>query len=598
MTPPAPWRRALLLVAALCACASGPPRRPAGWHQGDRSYAVTYLDWMIRREMARRSIRGLSIAVVDDHRTLFERGYGYADAGQGIAATPDTVYRIGSVSKVVTAALVMSLVERGQLDLDAPVTAYEPSFTIHSRFAAAPITLREVLSHHAGLPANVTHGMWVDAPAPLSSVTTLLADESLVSPPGTMFHYSNIGFAFAGRIVENVTHQPFAEAAQRTLFDPLGMTSSSFESDARLAARLAVGYLGDRVIAPTPLRDVSAGSMLSTAGDLGRFLQMMLARGSFGDVRVLSPESVATLLTPQFEDRALDLGHRVALDWVTGGPVVRGVDEPVSWHNGYAPPFDADVSLLRDARLGVVVLSNTAQAGSAQIAARALELMREVDTGVAQPEPEDPEDPEVPAARSDLDALAGEYVGLGAQTTTIRRDGRRLHAQLFGRDLELIPTGPRRFVPRATVFFGLFGRTLANLTLSFEHVEGRDFAVLRGGATHVVFERLSQVPIPEAWRRRAGPYTVETSGESFTFTSMNVAADHGALTLSYATRTRHPGGPVGAGDTIMGGAVTLRLIPVSDDEAIVAGVDQGETVRAARDAQGETLHYSGFVLRR
>ena len=587
-----------MLAVACGGCANGPPLRPATWRQGVRSYAATYLDWMIRREMDRRSIRGLSIVVVNDHETLFRRGYGYADASRRIPATADTVYRIGSVSKVVTASLALSLVERGVLDLDAPVTTYEPAFTIRSRFPEAPITLREILSHHAGLPANVTRGMWVDAPAPLSSVTPLLAEESLVSPPGTMFHYSNIGFAFAGHVIENVTRQPFEAYARATLFAPLGMSASSFEHTAQLMSGLAVGYLGDRVVSPTPLRDAPAGSMLSTASDLGRFVQMLLARGSYQGVRVLQPETVATLLTPQFADRPLDFGHRVALDWVTGGAVVRGADEPVSWHNGYAPPFDADVSLLREARLGVVVLSNTSRASSAQIAARALELMREADTGVAQPEPTEPAVHEVPASRGDLDRLVGEYVGLGAQTTSIRRDGGRLHAQLFGRDLELIPTARDVFVPRATVFFGLFGRTLADLTLSFEHVLGRDFAVLRGGPTHVVFERVARAPIPEAWRRRVGAYTVDSAGESYTFTSMALAIDRGVLTISYATRPRRDDVPLGVGDALTGGPATLRLVPISDDEAIVAGVDQGETVRAVHDAQGEALRYSGFVLRR
>lgn len=584
----------LLLGLAVTACASAPPPRPASWRQGDRSYAGAYLDWMVRGEMAQHHIRGLSLVVVSDRQTLFSRGYGYADVARGVPATIDTVYRIGSVSKVVSASLVLSQVEQNLLDLDVPVTTYEPAFSIRSRFPAAPITLRQLLSHHSGLPGDVLRGMWVASPAPLSTVTQLLAEEDLVAPPGAMFHYSNIGYSLVGHVIETVSHASFPDLARHTLFEPLGMSSSSFEHTAELMPRLAVGYRGDRVVAPTPLRDVSAGSMLSTASDVGRFLQMMLSGGALGAVRVLRPESVSTLFTPQFADCALDFGKRVALDWVVGGLSARGDDEPVSWHNGNAPPFQAHVSVLRNARLGVVVLSNSAEAAPVvtRLGARALELMHEADTGVVPPEPGAPEVTEIPVPPADLDRLVGEYAGMGGQTTSIWRDGGRLRAWFFGRELELIPTGRDVFVPRASAFFGLFGRTLTELTLSFEHAGGYDVAVLRGGATHVVFERVARAAIPDAWRRRVGAYTADTAGETFDFESIALAADGGALTLSIAERA-HDGSGMGGG--------AIRLLPISDDAAIVAGISigmgEGATIRAIHDEHGEALRYSGFLLR-
>lgn len=587
--------RFLFTACAAASCASAPPPRPASWHRGDLSYASAYLDWMIRREMSQHHVRGLSVVVVSDARTLFSRGYGYADPARGVAATADTVYRVGSVSKVMTAALVMSLVEQGVADLDAPVTSYEPAFTIRTRFPEAPITLRQILSHHAGLPSNVVRGMWVDAPAPLSDVTRLLSEESLVSPPGTMFNYSNIGYGLAGRVVEALAHVPFGEYARRTLFAPLAMSSTSFDRPPELMARLAVGFAGEHVVAPTPLRDVPAGAALSTAADMGRFVQAMLSRGALGDARVLRPESVATLFTPQFVGRPLDFGHVVALDWVTDGLGVRDAGETVAWHNGYAPPFQAHVSVLREARLGVVVLSNSAEAPVTRIGVRALELMRESQTGVALPEPSEPDPAVAEVPRSDLDRVAGEYLGLGGQVMQISRDGDRLQTSLFGRPMQLIPTGHDVFVPRATAVFGIFGRTLANLRVSFEEAAGRHVAVLRGdGGTFVLFERVPRPPIPEAWRRRAGAYRTDATGETFSLDAIALAADGGVLTLSLTLRARDEGGA---------GTRVLRLLPLSDDEAIVAGIgdannSSGATLRAVRDARGETLRYSGFVLRR
>ena len=215
---------------------------------------------------------------------------------------------------------------------------------------------------------------------------------------------------------------------------------------------------------------------------------------------------------PQFADCALDFGKRVALDWVIGGLEARGADEAVAWHNGNAPPFQAHVGVLRGARLGVVVLSNTAEAASTvtQLGVRALELMREAETGVVQPEAEAPAPVEVTVPAADLDALAGDYAGLGGQVTTIRRNGGRLRARLFERELELIPTGRNVFVLHGSAFFGLVGRTLAGLTVAFEHAGEHDVAVLRGGATHVLFDRIPRAAVPDAWRRRVGGYATDT----------------------------------------------------------------------------------------
>ncbi len=115
---------------------------------------------LIRKEMKKNNVIGLSIALVDDQRVAWAQGFGYADENRGIPAAPETIYKIGSITKLFTASAVMRLAEQGKLDIDRPLQTYLPEFSMRSRFPdQKPITLRDLMTHHSGLPANFLKGM-------------------------------------------------------------------------------------------------------------------------------------------------------------------------------------------------------------------------------------------------------------------------------------------------------------------------------------------------------------------------------------------------------------------------------------------------------
>ncbi len=586
---------ALTLSAAISACASVPPARSASWTRGDRTYAEAYLRWMIEGEMRRADVRGLSVAVVNEQRILWHAGFGFADAERRVAASPETVYYAGSVSKVVTAALAMRLVDAQRIELDAPVTRYLPALTVRSRFASAPITMRQLLSHCSGLPTNVLHGMWADEPAPLSSIPALLADESLASEPAAMYRYSNVGFALAGHVIETVDGRAFETAARELLFAPLSMPSTSFAREPALLARLSQGYGPAGVQAPRPLRDAPAGSLLTTVDDLGRFAQMLLRRGrASDDTIVLRDASVDELFAPQFDGRRLSFSQRVGMDWRLGGVSVRGADEPVAWHNGLYPPFNAHVGLLRNAKLAVVVLANTESARSfiVRVGARALELMLEADTGAIQPASAPTPVTPVALAATELDPLAGEFVGSGGQRVSVRREGAALHARFAGGDMALVPISPTRFVLPIDAQGQPAAPSSDSLSATFERA-GDDLALHVRGADglSMLFQRSALASVPEAWRARAGRYTTDSTGDGYDFTHIELRADGTQLAL-YVERREHGATQSAAGSIVLRAA--------SDDEAIALGLDDdtGQTLRAGRDSNGEFLRFSGFTLRR
>ena len=234
-------------------------------------------------EVANKDLPALSIALVDDQTIVWARGFGLADPNRKIPATAETVYRVGSVSKLFTDIAIMQSVERGVLDLDAPVNHYLPDFKPANPSGKA-ITLRHLMAHRSGLVGELPVGHYFDPthPSLAETVRSLNATE-LVYPPETRVKYSNAAIATAGYVLESVQKEPFAvpEACRAR---PVGAEEKRFRADSGAHPGLAKAYMwtyhGRVFEAPTfSLGMAPAGSMYATVNDLGRFLSVLFAGG-------------------------------------------------------------------------------------------------------------------------------------------------------------------------------------------------------------------------------------------------------------------------------------------------------------------------------
>ncbi|HTU89296.1 MAG TPA: serine hydrolase domain-containing protein, partial [Gemmataceae bacterium] len=256
----------------------------------------------VEREVHAKKLPALSIALVDDQRIVWARGFGFADPQAKISATADTIYRVGSVSKLFTDVAVMQLVERGVLDLDAPITTYLPDFKPGSPFDK-PITLRQMMAHRSGLVREPPVGNYFDPTGPsLAQLVESLNKTRLVYKPETKTKYSNAAIATVGFVLEKTQKQPFARYLRRTLLDSLDMKHSSFEPDPALMKDLAKAimwtYWGREFPAPTfELGMAPAGSMYTNVLDLGRFLRVLFAGGKGPHGQMLKPETLEQMWT-------------------------------------------------------------------------------------------------------------------------------------------------------------------------------------------------------------------------------------------------------------------------------------------------------------
>lgn len=590
------WISAMLLSALiLSACASAPPR-PAALTPGDYGYAKAYGSWKIRQEMRRNEVVGMSIALVDDQEVVWAEGFGFADEAAGIPAGPDTIYRVGSVSKLFTVLAALTLSEQGHLGLDRPLADYVDGFSLRTRHPGSrPISVRSVMTHHSGIPSDHLKGMWTPAPDPLSTLPERIRNEYAAFPPDTVFSYSNLGMSLLGLAVQNAGGREFGSYLRLSVLDPLGMAHSSFSQVIDRSPLAAKAYRGSREAVEPPLRDVPAGGLNSSVNDLSRFIRMILAEGRLPDGRQLfRPETVREMLRPQNADVPLDLDFRVGLGWMLGGLgeiSLQGAG-PVAHHGGATMYHRAQLVVLPEARLGVVVLANTRTAGGVvtPVATAVLKVALETKTGVRQPERVRAETgPFLP--REELRSWAGDYA-TPAGLVRLAPAGDHLTAKAINRTfrLEARPDGKLR--PRYRLL-GLFPLSLGEydfLGVSRKTVAGRDILAASDGTREtLVGERVIPAPVPAAWRRRVGRYEFRNAGRDVRlYDQVSLREEEGLLLVDYSL-------PM-FGNLPM----TFVLRPLSDDEAVFAGLwrGMGETVRAVRRDDGEVILYSGYELKK
>jgi serine beta-lactamase-like protein LACTB len=411
----------LTLVAPLPAHAQpevAPPERYAA--------AVQALDHFITREVADKQLPALSVALVDDQSVIWAKGYGFQDAAKRTPATAETVYRVGSVSKLFTDLAVMQLVEKGQLDLDAPVTNYLPDFHPTNPFEPKkPITLRQMMAHRSGLVREPPVGNYFDrAGSTLAQMVASLNTTSLVYAPETRAKYSNAAVATVGYVLEKTQHEPFAKYLKRTLLEPMGLRHSAFDAPPELvkdrAASLMWTQYGREFPAPTfALGDAPAGSMDSTVLDLGKFLSILFAGGRAANGRSVKPETLEQMWTSQFAATAdkTNFGLGFRLERLNGHRKVG--------HSGAIYGFSTDLAALPDDKLGAVVVSarDCTNAVTGRIADVALRQMLAARGGQAPP----PNRETKPVPPDLARRLTGRY-GSGSKAMELAELGGRLYA--------------------------------------------------------------------------------------------------------------------------------------------------------------------------
>ena len=361
---------------------------------------MTDLQSRLEAVLAEHKVPGATLGVLHgDDVSVFAAGL--ANKNTGVEVTDDTLFQIGSITKVWTATLVMMLVDEGVLDLDAPVVTYLPEFKVADPIVTASVTLRHLLCHSSGIGGDhiLETGRGDDT---LERYVETCAEIGQEHDLGATMSYCNTGFSVVGRVIEKVTGNIWDQVLRERLIAPLGLTHTNTLPEEAILFRAAAGHIklpgqDEEQVAPMwvlPRSAGPAGLINSSAADLLTFARMHLDEGRASDgTQLLSVASVKQMQEPQIEvpDR-YTLGDRWGIGWIL-----------FDWnghhgfgHDGATVGQRAYLRILPEARLAVCLFTN---GGNGMTAFRTLcgEIMQE-RTGITLPTV-----PEAPATAPDLD---------------------------------------------------------------------------------------------------------------------------------------------------------------------------------------------------
>lgn len=538
----------------------------------------------IARTMRKERMAGLSVAVVHGREVVWRQGFGVAQRDPEELAGPATRYELGDISMAVTALAVMRLVEQGRVDLDADVRDYLPDLRIDSRFPARPVTLRQLLTHHAGVVSNRWQGHYRAEPvAELLPITEVF----LSHPPGVIYAYSSRGFQLAGLVVERVAGVPFGEFVRRQVLTPLGMSDAHYD-----AQPVATSYDSRRALEPSYPRDLAARGLRGSVDDLARLAIAMIDPATSG----FEPSSIQEMQRPQNADVPLDLDNRTGLAWQLTNAGDYRVDRVLRLNNA-GLGYSGVLLIAPQEEVAVALLSNAADSvgETVEIGRDLFDAAIEAATGRSRPDRDDFEMAPAPLPEgAEPSPMAEAYVSaLGLMAVTPDGDT-RFDVRFLGRNFRFIETPSGWYRPRYRLLriLSLSPGILDKILLRPARIANREVMLVQfRQQIFVIGARHEYQPAEPDIAQLAGRYRL-TNPDWFTekleLDTLELSADEQGLFATYRLPFFFRLEP------------RVPLVPLDDDRLVIPGLgtNQGEPVTIENAGPNPTLSYSGYRFTR
>jgi CubicO group peptidase (beta-lactamase class C family) len=469
------------------------------------------LDKFIEQYLAAMNAPGMTLALANSGGIVRVNSYGFADLESKTPVTPDLLFEIGSITKSFVALTLLQLKDEGKLDLGRPILEYLPWLPIETNYG--PVTAHHLLTHTSGLPNSL--GLFLSDPS---------ARHVQGSKPGERFHYCNMGFAILGYLIEKLDGRPWTESVRERIFRPLGMTSSEATIAGQNRARTCRSYVpllddlglaGHDPLTPAGnlVFDDAAGSIVSTAGDMGRYLQTLLNRGQAAKGRVASTEGFAAFSKPYIDAKELSptakYGYGIGVDTLDGHTILRHTGGMISFASALHADLDSGVGAFASLNVQLGYRPNP-------VTQFAVRLMRAQLEGKQLPNPPELPDPFAIANAADY---VGVYKSPDNRTIEVLAQTGGLVVKMDGDTVRLRSAGDDSFWamrPDRRRFPFVFGRAGAKIV-----------EVAHGNAWYANSNYTG--PRSFASEESLEPFTGHYRGESAWMGSMRVARRKGQL---------------------------------------------------------------------
>lgn len=397
---------------------------------------------VVLRELRETNTPGAAIAIVHDGRIIYAKGFGISNIETGSPVTPNMLFRVGSITKMLTATVLVSLSEEGKIALDAPVGDFVKGLdTRLSRLSG-----HQLLSHSAGI-IDYAHTCCAQDESALATEVRAYKDaDYFFTEPGRIFSYSNPSYHIAGYIIQELTGKPYADAMDERLFRPLGMTRTTYRSTVAMTFPLSQGHDAAGTAKPTIVRpfvnnvgDWPSGYVYTNVFDVARFAIAFINGGRVDGKQVLSPSVIATLSTayvdvpftwdvpPGFFERA-KYGHGFFIQEHRGVHMLH--------HGGTINGFGAFVVIVPEHRFALIIFANRTGAILSKSLEKALELSLPL-----KPKLKEPRKQVMPMTLAEMENYVGTYINGALKIELLVRDGKLFRKEFYPTTIE---SGPGR----------------------------------------------------------------------------------------------------------------------------------------------------------
>jgi CubicO group peptidase (beta-lactamase class C family) len=389
------------------------------------------LEEAVRAALKETKTPGAAVAVVSGDRIVFSKGFGVANVETGQSVTPDTLFRIGSTTKIFTAITLLALAEEGKLRIDRPVGDYAKGLTP----ALARLTAHQILSHTAGM-IDVDPDYGPHDESALGTTVRAWGDDYVFTEPGIIFSYSNEGYDLLGYVIEQAGGRPYARQVRERLLVPLGMTRSAFRPDVAMTYPFSQGHNASEdgrvtVVRPFPDNVVGwpNGFLFSSANDLARFAVALLNGGKIEGRQVISPAVLSQVFTPHADiPVATKAGERVQYGYGMTMRDYRGLR--MAMHDGGLTGFTCIFRMVPEKRFAVIALGNITDKSLDEVWRSAIELALPLQPKPAAAAPLK----RIPMSAEEMSRYVGRYVNHPKLACELSIKGGKLYATFTDED--------------------------------------------------------------------------------------------------------------------------------------------------------------------
>jgi len=572
----------MLLLAFLVGCSPTIPEPKLFSSDEDKyAYVKEYMRWYIQKQMDDNEIMGLSIALVDDQKIVWQEGFGYEDKAKGIKATPQTRYRAGSITKLFNAMAVMKLSEEGKMNIDKPLKRYLPEFKIKSRFGSTDnITPRNIMTHHSGIPGDWVDGMFATKPLPYTEYVKEITNEYIAYRPNTLLSYSNLAITLLGHSVEKVCGMKYEEYINKILLKPMEMKNTDLKM-ALHGNHASKSYHEGKEIIEYPLGTIPAGALNTSVEELSHLAMMINAKGMYKNNRVLKSATLVKMFNVQNKNVALDLGKQIGLGYFIDKTLL-GDTNTIYSHGGATIGHRAYFTVVPNMKMGVVVMLNSITTDGRIVE----EIANTFLTKVWEAKTAQKYEPKNIHITKDSD-FEGMYSTIAGRVIIKKKLDGSYIAHTESGDFSLEKDKYNLYKAKYKLFglISISDKDLESVRFYTEDIEDKHIIVMyKNGKNILAGIKVKRHLLPKIWKSYVGHYNIINNFEmeDWKIDDIEFVIENGYALIHTTYKS--------------GNMSTLTLEPINDTEAIIEGI--GRSMRETVYYKDGMLHIQGLKYKK